>query len=277
MSGRKIAIVGKAPASRGLAPYKDESWEIWTLADLVPCEQAPRWDRHFEIHPWDWFTRRGDAYWPWLTSIREKPISAFWPHPELPSVEVIDWRALTEKYGRYFNNTVSWMIAFAIEQAPEEIGVWGVDMAQDSEYSHQRPSCEHFIGWARGAGIKVTVPAECDLMKCSRLYGLETDSGQQLSRWKSKRNEWQGRMNAARVLAEQKDREATYFEACVETAKYFKQSIVDDAPIADWAEQDHSHLGDFLLHNETGKQVLQEVQNVLAKADNSSGQHDSGD
>ena len=44
----KVAIVGKAPASQQLAPYGDESWEIWSLSDAP--KEIPRWSRHFELH-----------------------------------------------------------------------------------------------------------------------------------------------------------------------------------------------------------------------------------
>ena len=275
---KKIAIVGKAPSSRGLAPYGDESWEIWTLADLVPCKQAPRWDRHFEVHPWTWFTQRGDAYWPWLKTIRDKPIMAFWEHPELPSIELIPWRKITEKYGRYLTNTVSWQIAMAIEEEPDEIGIWGVDMAQDTEYAHQRPSCEWLIGWAMGAGINVTVAAESDLMKCSNLYGLETDSGQRLTKWQAKRDEFARRRSQAQDLAHEKQGEATFFEGCEQTWKYAKQFIADDAPTHQWEEQtDYKHMAEFLLNNPTGQEVFRQVTDAQTKTDNGGTEHESSD
>jgi hypothetical protein len=46
-------------------------------------------------------------------------------------------------------------------------------MANDIEYQSQRPSCEYFIGLARGKGIEVYVPPESDLLKCMYLYGFE--------------------------------------------------------------------------------------------------------
>ena len=40
-----------------------------------------------------------------------------------------------------------------------------------SEYGYQRPSCEFFIAWARGLGIKFVIPNESDLCKTAYLYG----------------------------------------------------------------------------------------------------------
>jgi len=46
----KIAIIGKAPSSMQLAPYNDESWEIWSINDSIYRQQVPRASRQFELH-----------------------------------------------------------------------------------------------------------------------------------------------------------------------------------------------------------------------------------
>jgi len=78
----------------------------------------------------------------------------------------------------YFNNTISWMIALALHQGYETIGIWGVDMALDgvhgqSEYSHQRPSVEYFVGWADGHGVEFYIPTESEICKVGFLYGKD--------------------------------------------------------------------------------------------------------
>lgn len=55
------------------------------------------------------------------------------------------------------------------------IGVYGVDMAVQTEYGAQRPSCEYFIGVAEGLGFKVQMPTQTDLLAASHLYGTGTD------------------------------------------------------------------------------------------------------
>jgi hypothetical protein len=80
---------------------------------------------------------------------------------------------ITKSFGRYFTNSVSYMIALAIKQGYKEIGCWGVDMATASEYGPQRPSCEFFLGIAAGLGIKITIPDQADLLKTRFLYGFE--------------------------------------------------------------------------------------------------------
>jgi hypothetical protein len=46
----------------------------------------------------------------------------------------------------------------------------------NSEYGHQRPSCEYFLGIATGRGIEVELPVTSDLIKTPFLYGLEDGS-----------------------------------------------------------------------------------------------------
>src|SRR5512144_2221034 len=84
----KVAIIGKAPSSRGLAPYADESWEIWTLADLVLCKQVPRFSRHFEMHPVSWFKGNNNAYWQWLLQVTDKPVYVTELDPEMPTATI---------------------------------------------------------------------------------------------------------------------------------------------------------------------------------------------
>jgi len=45
-----------------------------------------------------------------------------------------------------------------------------------SHNSEQRPSCEFFIGWARGLGINVYIPPQSDMLKTTWLYPFEDDS-----------------------------------------------------------------------------------------------------
>jgi len=52
---RKICILGTTP-SRGLAPFHDPSWEMWTIGPGGSDTPGMRWERIFEVH--------GPATWP---------------------------------------------------------------------------------------------------------------------------------------------------------------------------------------------------------------------
>lgn len=197
---KKIAIVGKAPSTIMEAPYADDEWEIWGLSDLI-LKPIPRWSRWFELHdpegwhPDDSCPRRQKwhkDYWKFLTTDNGKPVYLRQPHPEIPhgliypAQEIIDRFSLRDQHGKakpYFTNTVSWMIALALMEGATHISIFGVDMAQQergvkSEYAYQRPSCEYFIGVAKGMGCEVYVPPQSDMMKAHRLYAIDALSSE---------------------------------------------------------------------------------------------------
>ena len=170
----KIAIVGKASTSRGLAPYGDHDWEIWLIHDMY--KEKDRWTRFFEIHDLDFVKQHRPEDYVWLMD-HQREVYIRDPHQDFPNANLFPWRELVERFGNYFTNTISWQIAYAIQLGATTIGIYGVDMSCDAatngEYQHQRPSCEYFIGLARGMGIEVIVPKECDLLKTHRLYAVE--------------------------------------------------------------------------------------------------------
>src|SRR5690606_6566767 len=43
---------------------------------------------------------------------------------------------------RYFTSSFSYMLAHAILEGVDEIGIWGVDLVTDEEYTRQRPAAE---------------------------------------------------------------------------------------------------------------------------------------
>lgn len=188
---KKVAIVGCSD-TKTLAPYDDKSWDIWAMNNAFGHVKRPAaW---FEIHP---IKFEGGQYWrrklirpgvfEWSKEFRGQEMMAY-----LEGIAKLDctvymrqhWdivpksvpyplEEITAKFGRYFTNSVSYMIALAILQGYREIGCWGVDMATATEYGPQRPSCEFFLGIAAGLGIKITIPKQADLLKTKFLYGFE--------------------------------------------------------------------------------------------------------
>lgn len=226
-AAEKVAIIGKAPSTRELAPYDDESWEIWTLSDMVPLGIAPRFTRHFELHPFDWLSQRQDNYFEWLQAISDSPVyvRGELEAKQLPAGVALPVDEMVAKYGRYFTNTVSWMVAAAIESGAKEIGVWGVDMAQELEYKAQRPSCEYFLGWARGAGITITIPAASDLLKSLRLYGIDTDGGELREKWKARTQELRQRIAKHDDRFEHHKMQSVFLQGALESQDYYRQMM----------------------------------------------------
>lgn len=229
----KIAIVGKA-CSFALAPYDDDSWEIWTISDLVPAGQAKRSTRHFELHPADWFdeAEAQKVYWEWLQAVTDIPIYLQKLDPRIPAGILYPKGEIVQQFGCYFTNSISWMIAYAIACKPTHLSLFGVDMAQvkqdgNAEYERQRPSCEYFLGWAAGAGIKTYVPPESDLLKCRRLYGFETDINGMYKKCMARRQELAQRIANCDAKAHQFMQNSAHLQGALDAMNWSEQFLLD--------------------------------------------------
>ena len=177
----KVIIMGYADSSRMLAPFYDKSFEIWGLNELYLM--IPRADRWFEVHAKYWLKRshRDREHLKWLKDAKipiympkrvdEIPTSVTYPLDEVLGFFNKNWLNEYDRF-RYLNNSISPMIGLAIYEGFKEIHIYGVDMALRKEYREQKPSCEFFVGYAMGAGIKVYIPSESDLLRTGALYGF---------------------------------------------------------------------------------------------------------
>lgn len=205
-----IAIVGYT-STKNDAPWDDPAWNVWicnNLHQFVP----DKWERLYDLHA-NAEIVKDVAHEAYLRKCR-KPVFVFEPQADWPASVAFPKDEVTGCFGRYFTNSISWMTAHAImeivaaaegwaeaqtkalvESQPGlaalagviqaaarntflggcTIGIWGVDMAQGTEYAAQRPSCEYFLGHAAGLGIKIFVPPASDLLKNISLYGAEDD------------------------------------------------------------------------------------------------------
>lgn len=129
---KKVAIVGFSQ-HKVEAPYNDPSFEIWGLNDLH--ESIPRWNRWFEMHSdkqiKDYCSRKQGK--PYLEGLAGLGVPVFMqkPRPEVPTSVEYPIERMKALFGDYFTNSISYMLALAIDEGYQEIHVYGVDMAQD--------------------------------------------------------------------------------------------------------------------------------------------------
>lgn len=180
----KVAIVGFATSSCDLAPYDDESFEIWGC-NALGKKLGKRFDRMFDPHDYDGprptirFQVRLDWYKKWGGPVYMKQV-----HSELPNSVRFPIEKLFERFKpitkgkEYFTNTIAMMQGFAIMEGFEEVHVYGVDMITANEHEHQRPCCEFLLGYATGLGIKTYVPPESALLSATHVYGYEEEPGE---------------------------------------------------------------------------------------------------
>lgn len=190
---KRCAIVGFASSSRNLAPFADESIEIWGMNSLYAL--VPRLNRLYEIHPRSHFRKDlnraelqqiGVDHYEYLKSRPgpgqpgHMPIFMQEAYPEIPASvpwprnEINAWTQAMfgpEAEVDYFTSTPGQMIVHAIFEGYSEIQLYGIDLLQAEEYAYQRPGAEYWIGIARGLGIKVVVPPSSAILKANYVYG----------------------------------------------------------------------------------------------------------
>lgn len=190
----KVGIVGFASSSRDQAPYKDDSFDIWSLNHAYG--HVPRWDAWWEIHPREHFQRDlmrdglqqdGARHVDWLAQepAGKRPIWCQEHYDDIPAslrwprAEINDWfRKLGGEplplgfYAEdYWTSTPAQMLGHAIWAGYKEIHLYGIDMLQAEEYHYQRSGCEYYAGICRGLGIKLYIPPTSALCKSNYVYG----------------------------------------------------------------------------------------------------------
>ena len=213
----KIALLGTQPDSIRFAPFKDTSWEIWACSPgLINIPRSEVW---FDLHYYQEHYRDGEDEW-FAFLAKHPKVYMQQVEPEIPNSVAYPIAEMRAKYGPYFwNSTLSYMAALAIEAKPEKIGIWGVDMAANGEYAHQRLGCQYFIQKARDAGIEVVVPSESDLLEPLPLYGYREGN----RRWRklnARLNGFKQRHAELRAARLSQVKEEALLDGAIEDAEY---------------------------------------------------------
>ena len=198
---KKVAIVGFAPSTMADVRFHfdDPDCEIWAINQLYVAfpEIVPHVTRWFQIHArssYDKTVTRDHSHHKWMTEQTTFPIYMQKKEPDIPCSIEFPKDMIMKEFGNYFTNSISWEIALAVHEGFEDIYMYGVDMATDSEYAYERPSVEYFIGIAKGRGIRFHVPDASDILKTMWLYPYE-DSAPMRTKIESRRKELRARVN----------------------------------------------------------------------------------
>lgn len=171
MTERKVAIVGFTTSNRS-APFDDPGWEKWGLNALYDLLPGRQWQRWFELHKRE--VNLADEGMGHLYQLSLMRCSIYMQRcfPDIPTSIEYPLSDVFRMFRSYLTSSFSYMVALAILEGVSEIGVWGVDAA-DEEWGWQRPSLEYLLGYAEGNGIKVTIPGTSSLLRAPFLYGYQ--------------------------------------------------------------------------------------------------------
>jgi len=231
---RKIAMLGTAPSTRGMAPF-DTDWEVWGQADY--WADMKRIDRWFEFAPMSKLVAEFPDYLEFLKKATF-PVYMRQKFESIPTSEPFPFDEMASLFGREFMSaTVVWMMCKAITEhrAGEEvetIGLWGYDMALDGEYFSQRPGIRHLEWIAKQEGITVLVPQGSDLLITPIPYPF-ADDDPMVAKIRARKKDLQNRVNFARrqeaefkYKAEEVHGNVKYLEGALEDVVYFERMAV---------------------------------------------------
>lgn len=93
------------------------------------------------------------------------PLVAPFKYDEVPSSIAFPIRECAKEFGLpYFNNTIAYMIAYALLQwvknpnnELKQIDIYGVNQKSSSEYFYEKAGVEYWLGVANGRGVKITI------------------------------------------------------------------------------------------------------------------------
>lgn len=171
---KKIAIVCGSPGSMMMAPFEDESFEIWVLGNRLDAFEGKRITKIFEIH--DDLSEHSVNYPKWLAE-KKIPLIVGNKFPyKATHIEEFPFHTAKGLYGAtYLTSSSAYMMALAILEGATHISIYGVDMAVDDfEYFWQRPCMEAWIGFAKGKGIEVYIPDISPIGKSDYIEGVDS-------------------------------------------------------------------------------------------------------
>lgn len=189
---KRIAICGTAP-TRTQIPFDDPTLEIWALNDMHVLTDFKRADRWFDLHPLDkmYFRKEnkpvfaGDVpagffvrphnHIEWL---RKQTIPVYVQNAAAlgsPTAVTFPKAECEQKIFPTYCSSPAWMVALALLEGVTELHVYGIHLATEWEYIHQRPNFESLLTLAAARGVKVILPRGCPLMRASHQYAFEAD------------------------------------------------------------------------------------------------------
>lgn len=146
---KKVAILGKLP-TKFKAPFHDLDYDIWAFNWHEDVNKIPRVTIWFDIHS-----------------------CGFNPNAKITRSNFPFTECENLLGGQYFNNTVSYLIAYAILEGYREIELYGMRFNSGSEIRNaEYHNVRELIFFAKGSGISITAPYDSIMLKEYPLYGI---------------------------------------------------------------------------------------------------------
>lgn len=180
---RKLAIVGSHPDTREHAPFDDAGVEIWVFNEAPKAGWCRRWDACLQLHNAEVYTSLNNFvdrdYWAWLQERHGKPVYMQAVDPRVPDSVRYPLDEILESVPggdlRWIESSPAYALALALYLGYEEIGIYGMRLTSNTEYTYQLRNFNFWVGVALGAGVRVDLhDVSADFS--GRLYAYEGET-----------------------------------------------------------------------------------------------------
>lgn len=199
----KLAIVGSHPKTRELAPFDDVKFDIMVFNEAPTAPWCKRWDICVQMHDEVIYTnpknRCDPEHWAWLQKAHEgKRIYMQKQDERIPASVTypLDLVLTFLKSERFFTSGIAYGMALAAFLGYEEIHLYGVEMASQTEYFQQRECTAYWMGFLTGRGIHF-VRHCADSIFDRMLYGYEGQIDQKLEEYIARQDELRAMLHKA--------------------------------------------------------------------------------
>ena len=156
---KKIRLMGKGKGYE-LTPDNDD-FELWGLnGHLFDIKKL---DKIFMMDVLDEMPSVVSGTWE-VKDMVEKlnelkiPLVSPYRYEEIPMSEAFPLNEAVREFGiPYFNNTIAYMICYALLKGVQELQLWGINQASATEYFYEKGCVEYWLGIATGLGVRVSI------------------------------------------------------------------------------------------------------------------------
>ena len=171
---KKIIILGKGTGWEKCPDNTDS--QIWGLNGLIYSPK--KLDRVFIMDVLDEMPSVTSGTWELQDTVDQInrlkiPLVAPYEYEEIPLSEAFPIEEAIREFGvPYFNNTIAYMICYALLNGVEEIQIYGINQSSGSEYFYEKGCVEYWLGIATGMGVRVSIHGkESELLANKERYG----------------------------------------------------------------------------------------------------------
>ena len=172
----KVILLGMG-STRVECPFDCETWSV-NMGYQQICQLDGHFSRIFLTHTQIRDVNGKEAFkWEQFNKLAEAGVIVYNIHNiKGLNSKMYPFKRISKKFNtEYFSNTISYMIAKALDEGYKKVSLYGCDMMTQSEYAWEKGGLEYWIGRLQQAGVDVFIAEGSTLLKTitGKPYGVK--------------------------------------------------------------------------------------------------------